>query len=227
MKRTPVIYVYGLSDSGKSRLVERLLLMLIQKGKRVGTVKMSRSEHLDFDVEGKDTHRHIKAGSVVTAATSLSNSAVFVPQRMDVHHLIEMMSVTGQLDLVIVEGMGDEVPDTAPKVAVGDVKGRVPGTIMELPGAEGELEGLYHLVDRIMAKSDVVGEEDHVVLRVGGEEVQIKPFVRKYLEGMVRGAVGSLRMQGDPSRDAIELTIPEAEEGEDVAPGPSRSLDID
>ncbi len=233
MRRTPVIYVYGISDSGKSRLVERLLLMLIQKGKRVGTVKMSRSERLDFDVEGKDTHRHIKAGSMVTAATSLSDAVVFIPKRQDVHHLIEMMSVTGHLDLVIVEGIGDEVPDTAPKVAVGDVKGRVPGTIMELPDADGELEGLYHLIDRIMAKSEVVGEEDRVVLQVAGKEVQIKAFVRDYLEGTVRGAVGALKVEGDPVTDAIDLSIPKVEGprgrelvSEDIIEAP-RSLDID
>jgi molybdopterin-guanine dinucleotide biosynthesis protein MobB len=222
MKRTPVIYVYGISDTGKTRLVERLLLMLIQKGKRAGTVKMSKSEQLDFDIEGKDTQRHINAGSMVTAA---SNAAVFIPKALDVHRLIEMMSVTGDLDLVIVEGMGDDVPDTAPKVAVGEVKGRVPGTIMELPDADGELGGLYHLVDRIMTKSETVGEEDQVVLRVGGDDVTLKPFVRNYLEGTIRGAVGSLRDPGEPGA-AIEISIPERKEPEDEVV-PPRSLDID
>ena len=228
MKKTPVIYVYGISDTGKTRLVERLLLMLIQKGKRVGTVKMSKSEQLDFDIEGKDTQRHIKAGSMVTAATSVSNSVLFIPKPQDVHHLMEMMSVTGDLDLVIVEGLGDDVPDTAPKVAVGEVKGRALGTIMELPDADGELEGLYHLVDRIMAKSEVVGEEDHVMLRVGGEDVSIKPFVRDYLEGTIRGAVGALKVDGDVAADAIEVDIPKKEEPKPVDEGgPLRSLDID
>ncbi len=229
MKRTPVIYVYGISDTGKTRLVERLLLMLIQKGKRVGTVKMSKSEQLDFDIEGKDTQRHIKAGSMVTAASSQSNSVVFIPKPQDVHHFIEMMTVTGDLDLVIIEGMGTDVPDTAPKVAVGEVKGRAPGTIMELPGPDGELEGLYHLIDRIMAKSEVVGEEEHVMLRVGGEDVTIKPFVREYLEGTIRGAVGALRVDGNASSDGIEVNIPKKEEtkGTKEEGGPLRSLDID
>jgi molybdopterin-guanine dinucleotide biosynthesis protein MobB len=227
MKRTPVIYVYGVSDTGKTRLVERLLLMLIQKGRRVGTVKMSRSQQLDFDMEGKDTQRHIKAGSMITAASSLSNAVVFIPKRQDVHHLIEMMSITGDLDLVIVEGMGDDVPETSPKVAVGEVKGRVPGTIMELPDAEGSLEGLYHLVDRIMAKFEPSGEADQVVLRVGGDDVQIKGFVRDYLEGTIRGAVGALKEAGDPLHDAIEVSIPEHKGPVEMAVQPPRSLDID
>lgn len=224
MKRTPVIYIYGISDTGKTRLVERLLLMLIQKGKRVGTVKMSKSDQLDFDIEGKDTQRHIKAGSMITAASSRSNSVVFIPKPQDVHHLIGMMTVTGDLDLVIVEGLGDDVPDTAPKVAVGEVKGRVPGTIMELPGPDGELEGLYHLIDRVMAKSEAGGEVDQVVLRVDGDDVSIKEFVRDYLEGTVRGAVGALKTSGDASIDPIEVTIPRKREGEEQQP---RSLDID
>jgi molybdopterin-guanine dinucleotide biosynthesis protein MobB len=227
MKKTPVIYVYGVSDTGKTRLVERLLLMLIQKGRRVGTVKMSRSEQLDFDIEGKDTHRHIKAGSMVTAATSLSNAALFIPKPQDLHHLVEMMVITGDLDLVIVEGIGDDVPDTAPKVAVGEVKGRVPGTIMELPDVEGELGGLYHLVDRIMSKSETVGERDEVELRIGGEIVTIKPFVREYLEGTIRGAVGALKDAGGPD-DKIEIFIPERKEDKGDERGqPPRSLDID
>ena len=227
MKRTPVIYIYGVSDTGKTRLVERLLLMLIQKGRRVGTVKMSRSEQLNYDLEGKDTQRHIKAGSMITAASSMSNAAVFIPKPQDVHHLIEMMSITGDLDLVIVEGMGDDVPETAPKVAVGEVKGRVPGTIMELPDADGELEGLYHLIDRIMATSEKTGEVDQVVLRVGGDDVQIKGFVRDYLEGTIRGAVGALKEAGDSQRDAIEITIPGHEEPLEGAVEPPRSFDID
>jgi molybdopterin-guanine dinucleotide biosynthesis protein MobB len=225
MKKTPVIYVYGISDTGKTRLVERLLLMLIQKGKRAGTVKMSKSEQLDFDVRGKDTHRHIKAGSMITAASSRSNAAVFIPKPMNVHLLIEMMSITGDLDVVIVEGMGDDVPDTAPKVAVGEVKGRVPGTIMELPDAEGELGGLYHLVDRIMSKTETMGEEDQVVLRVGGIDITMKPFVRDYLEGTIRGAVGSLHHTDEPGA-TIEISIPERKGPEEAVEHP-RSLDID
>jgi molybdopterin-guanine dinucleotide biosynthesis protein MobB len=225
LKRTPVIYVYGLSDTGKTRLVERLLLTLIQKGKRVGTIKMSKAEQLDFDMEGKDTHRHVRAGSLATAASSRTNSFVFLPKSQDVHHLIKMMTVTGDLDLVIVEGLGDDVPDTAPKVAVGEVKGRVPGTIMELPGPDGELEGLYHLIDRVMAKSETPGGEDQVALTVGEVDVPIKDFVRDYMEGTIRGAVGALRTSGDATVDPIVVTIPRKRSEEEE--GPARSLDID
>ena len=204
MGKTPVIYVYGISDSGKTRLVERLLLELIQKGHRVGTVKLSKSEALDLDPEGKDTHRHLNAGSMVTAATSRSNSAIFMPKAQGLDRLIEMMTVTGKLDLVIAEGLGDDTPDTAPKIAVGEVKGIATGTVIELPGPDAEIGSLLHIIDRILVKREGTVS---VELKVGGTEVHLKPFVQDYLEGTVRGAVGALKETGGTG-DEIELRLP-------------------
>ena len=224
MTKVPRVYIYGLSDTGKTRLVERLVLLLIQKGHRIGTVKLSKAEALDLDTEGKDTSRHIRAGSMITAATSISDAAVFVPRALDLGTLLEMMVTTGDLDLVLVEGLGDDVPETAPKIAVGDVKGRVSGTIMELPDPDGELGSLMHLLDRIMAKPDQEKVERKVELRVGGADIQLKPFVRDYLEGTVRGAVGALKDAGEPG-SAIDLRIPDRKQ-EDKVDEPPRSLDI-
>jgi len=204
MGKTPVIYVYGISDSGKTRLVERMLLELIQKGHRVGTVKLSKSEALQLDPEGKDTDRHLKAGSMVTAATSRSNSAVFMPKTLGLDRLIEMMSVSGELDLVIAEGLGDDTPDNAPKVAVGEVKGIATGTVLELPGPDAEIGSLLHIIDRIMVKKE---ETVSVDLKIGGNAVHLKPFVQDYLEGTVRGAVGALKESGGTG-DEIELHLP-------------------
>ena len=221
MGTTPIIYVYGISDSGKTRLVERLVLELIQKGHRVGTLKLSRAEALDIDPEGKDTQRHMRAGSMATGGTSQSNAALFFPKPQSPEKLIEMMLVTGELDLVIIEGLGDDVPDVAPKIAVGDVKGRAPGTVIELPDPEGELGAVLHIMDRVMSKKVVA--EATVKLRVGGNDVTIKPFVQDYLEGTLRGAIGALKEAGKPG-DEIELRIPKRVEG---AGQPPRSLDID
>lgn len=222
LAKTPVIHVYGISDSGKTQLVERLLLLLIQKGHRVGTVKLSRAESLDLDIEGKDTERHARSGSMAIGATSASNAAVFLPRPQRLDKLVEMMAVAGELDLVIVEGLGDDTPDSAPKVSVGEVKGVVPGTVVQLPGPDAEIGALLHVIDRVMAKKTIA--EAAVELRVAGDLVPIKPFVQEYLEGTVRGAVGALRHEGRPG-DSIELRIPRRAEGEEAPP--PRSLDIE
>ena len=210
MSMVPVIYIYGTSDSGKTRLVERLLEALGGAGRAVGTVKCSAADALDVDTEGKDTHRHVMAGATATAATSLSNAALFIPRRLGWRDLVEIVSATGDVDLIIIEGLGDDVPDGVSKIAVGEVKGRVPGTIMELPDPEGELGGALHLLDRVMttAKQSQEGEVKRVSLKVGGKDVQIKDFVQDFLEGTVRGAVGALHDSGAPG-DAIELRLPQ------------------
>ena len=59
-----VLAVAGPSDSGKTTLVERLVGRLSERG-RVATVKHLRTEPT-VDTEGKDTHRHRRAGADVT-----------------------------------------------------------------------------------------------------------------------------------------------------------------
>lgn len=207
MGRVPVIYIYGESGSGKTRLVERMVSELLTKGVRVATVKLSRAEALDVDREGKDTQRHMSAGAVAVGATSRSNAAVLLPTSVGAAELIELVHTLGRADLVVVEGLGDDVPDSAPKILVGEAKGQAPGTVLELPDGDVELASLYHLVDRVREKK---AGSDAVELVVGGREVPLKPFVQDYLEGTVRGAVGSLKGPGRPG-DEITLRIPRRE----------------
>jgi hypothetical protein len=76
----------------------------------------------------------------------------------------------------------------------------------ELPGPEAEIGSVLHIIDRMMAKKEEVKVES-VGLRVGGNDIPLKPFVQDYLEGTVRGAVGALREAGGPD-DEIDLHIP-------------------
>ena len=204
MTMTPTIHVYGISDSGKTRLVERLLEELTGQGLEVATIKRSAREALDVDVEGKDTHRHVVAGSVATAAGSRSDAAVFVPRPLDLDALLHIILATGHVDLVLVEGLGDDTPDAAPKVRVGDGRERATGTVLDLPDGEADLSETLSIIGRMMDKA--AGDEA-VELVVEGRPVPIKPFVADYLEGTMRGAVGALKGAGDPG-DQVVLRLP-------------------
>ena len=200
----PVVHVYGTSDSGKTTLVERLLRELTTKGLRVATVKRSRIEALSLDHEGKDTHRHICAGSVATAATSQTDSAMFVPEPLDNDRLINMVMASGEVDLVIVEGLGDDVLPSTPKISVGEVKEKIAGTLIELADGEAVLDETIRLIERVVRKHmDSISVE----LLIEGRPVPLKPFVQDYLEGTLRGAVGSLKRSGGAD-DEIVLRLP-------------------
>ena len=204
MTMTPTIHVYGTSDSGKTRLVERLLEELTGQGLAVATIKRSARESLDVDVEGKDTHRHVVAGSVATAASSRSDAAVLVPRPLGLDSLLRTVLATGHMDLVLVEGLGDDTQDAAPKVRVGDGRERETGTVLDLPDGDADLTEVLRIIGRMMEKK---GEVNAVELIVEGRPVPIKSFVADYLEGTMRGAVGALKGTGDPG-DEVVLRLP-------------------
>jgi molybdopterin-guanine dinucleotide biosynthesis protein MobB len=65
----PVISIVGESKTGKTTLIEKLISELKSRDYRIATVKHS-IHHLDFDKTGKDSWRHLEAGSGATAIVS-------------------------------------------------------------------------------------------------------------------------------------------------------------
>lgn len=60
--KTPMIAIVGISNSGKTTLVEKLVSKFKGLGLRVGTIKHSRHQH-QIDVPGKDSWRHKNSGA--------------------------------------------------------------------------------------------------------------------------------------------------------------------
>ena len=95
----------GLSGSGKTMLVERLIPALKLMGLRVSVAKHA---HHDFDIDrpGKDTFRHRQAGAFEVIVASDRRLALMrefeQPARMNVHHLLAQLY--DGVDWVIVEG---------------------------------------------------------------------------------------------------------------------------
>ena len=60
--KPPIISIVGLSGSGKTTVLERLIRELKWRGQRVGTIKHSSHPH-PMDMPGKDSWRHKEAGA--------------------------------------------------------------------------------------------------------------------------------------------------------------------
>lgn len=98
----PVVSVVGKSDSGKTTLMERLIVALTARGHRVATVK-HHVHDFDIDVPGKDSWRHGRAGSVVTLVSSPTKLGMV--REMD-HEasLDELLGYAGDVDILLTEG---------------------------------------------------------------------------------------------------------------------------
>jgi molybdopterin-guanine dinucleotide biosynthesis protein B len=106
-----VIGVCGFKNSGKTTLVEKLVIHLTQMGYRISTVKHA---HHDFDIdhEGRDSFRHRRAGATEVAVISQNRFAIMHELRgAEPPSLQDMLEKLSPCDLVIVEGYKRDTHD--------------------------------------------------------------------------------------------------------------------
>lgn len=233
MIKPPVVAIYGTSDSGKTELVVNLVKDFVEEGLEVCTVKHSPGE-LSLDEEGKDTWRHRQAGSRLTVLATDIETAFLVPAEIKLKEIGEIVDGFGDYDLVIAEGYKDaEVPKIAvgeidPRCCTllvydGDfdaLKEEI-RELMEVKEIEAELPGLdcgrcgydscnglsRAIYDGEKDLSDCeVREQRKVNLEVNGEEVPLENFPASFVEGGLKGMLGTLKGVDDEI-DRISLEI--------------------
>lgn len=104
MKRPPIVAISGLSGSGKTRLLARLIPALVARGVRVGAVKHTRHPHA-FDLPGKDTDVFRRAGALAAAIEGPHGLAYFGPPAGGARALATLLP---EVDLVVAEGFKAE-----------------------------------------------------------------------------------------------------------------------
>ncbi|MGQ9781498.1 MAG: molybdopterin-guanine dinucleotide biosynthesis protein B [Nitrososphaeria archaeon] len=180
--------VVGESGSGKTLLVQELVKYLASKGFRVCTMKHTDLKR--FDVEGKDTSKHMEAGAVSVVGVSRKETIMFHRG----HDLDEIVKLLPLSDFLIIEGGKTMV---CPKILVGE-KDVTKGEYV----ARWKIgEPLDKVVDSIMSLPP-----DAVQLYVDGRRINIKPFIQRAMLAMLIGFVNSLKGV-DAAREELVLKI--------------------
>ncbi len=106
-----IIAFLGSSGSGKTTTIEELIRGLDY---RVGTVKFMHHERLHMEPDGKDTRRHINAGSKFTIGAARKETVITTPTdtRPEFSEVLQMVKVLPEVDLLIAESLFD-VPENA------------------------------------------------------------------------------------------------------------------
>ena len=99
----PIVAIIGKSKSGKTTLIEKMILELKRKGYRVATIKHTFHK-VSIDKAGKDSWRHIQAGSEATAISSSNNVVVIKPvtENMDPCNIAHLLGE--DYDIILAEG---------------------------------------------------------------------------------------------------------------------------
>lgn len=99
----PVISFIGKSNSGKTTLVENLIPQLSAQGYKVGVLK-HHTHGFAFDIPGKDTWRHQKAGAQVVVLSTPSGIGVVRKTNEELPIDCLVADYYQDVDLVITEG---------------------------------------------------------------------------------------------------------------------------
>jgi molybdopterin-guanine dinucleotide biosynthesis protein B len=106
--------VIGWKNSGKTSLMERLVVEITGRGFSLSTVKHVH-HNVDLDQPGKDTFRHRQAGAREVVLASADRFALMVEHRGPEPELLAILARLAPVDLVLVEGYKR---DAHPKVEV-------------------------------------------------------------------------------------------------------------
>jgi molybdopterin-guanine dinucleotide biosynthesis protein B len=98
----PIVAFSGFSESGKTTFLEKLIPELKRRGYRIATIKQSHHE-IDF-APGKDSERHLAAGSEVSMVVSPAKMILtrYVGKEASIDDMIRLLG--DDCDIIICEG---------------------------------------------------------------------------------------------------------------------------
>lgn len=221
-----IVAVVGFSESGKTRLVVRLIRELKGRGARVAAVKRC-SHGFSLDTEGKDTADFSGAGADGVAMISPEGwAAIGNGPAVDAPRLA--MRLFPEAGVVLIEGGKDirgipkiemQRPGHSETLAIPpDELVAVVTDGFRPPGAAAPVFGpddVSGIADLILSLEEAKMAD--ITLEVDGREVAMNPFVRTFIERTVLGMISSLSGI-DPEPKRISLVIDRT--GDVVKSGP-------
>ncbi|MEW6184999.1 MAG: molybdopterin-guanine dinucleotide biosynthesis protein B [Thermodesulfobacteriota bacterium] len=220
----PLIFsIVGYSNSGKTRLLEKLIPILKQKGYSVGVIKHTGESFL-LDQPAKDTTKFIKAGADGVVLSGRDEIAYWAktdafspltPDRME-------QVFFSDRDILLTEGFkkGDK-----PKIVVltkgkeeqliKEIEGGIIATVGESPVKEEwphflpeEHEKLAQFLEARFLKKRT---QSQVRVILDGKNIPINHFVQETIRGGLKGMLSPLK--GFFDAEKIQITVHKAKKG--------------
>lgn len=211
----PIISIVGKSDSGKTTLIEKLVPEMVRRGYRIATVKHD-THGFEVDHEGKDSWRHKKAGAHTVVISSSQKVALIRDVEEDLRLEEIRERFIQDVDIIISEGYKRDIQ---PKIEIFRRErhdellcGKEDNLIaivtnknfdIDIPQFDlDDIEGLASFIEERFLKSR---DKEEMILKIDGREIFLKPFVKDFLSGSIRGMISSLKGCENPKR--IEIRI--------------------
>jgi molybdopterin-guanine dinucleotide biosynthesis protein B len=199
----PIVSIVGRSKSGKTTLLENLIVELKKRGYRVGTMKHTPLG-MTWSDDDKDSQRHIKAGSEATIMVA-PDKLVLIKPVTEAPSLEEVARLFGEdCDIILAEGFkqGD-----APKIEVHrrgvatplkDVKKLFAIATDEKLDSKvrqfglDDIKGIANLIEEGFIKP----QKERLLFYVNDESIPLSAFPRDIITNVLLGIANSLKGVG-------------------------------
>ncbi len=207
-----IVSIIGISKSGKTTLIEKLVVELKSRGYRVATVKHT-PHGATFDEPDKDSWRHLQAGSETTVISSKDKIMLIKPVASDIT-LDEIVKLFGEeFDIILAEGFKQ---GNAPKIEVhrketGPPLSDIKKLIAIATNEPLETKTRQFSLDDIRGLSDFVEEGfikppgDRLSLYVNNVPVSLSMFPKEIIVNILLAMASSLKGIGKVSNLEVFL----------------------
>jgi molybdopterin-guanine dinucleotide biosynthesis protein B len=196
----PVISIVGKSKSGKTAVIERLVQELKSRGYRVATIKHA-PQGASFDEPGKDSWRHIEAGSEAAVVSSPDNLVLVKPVSQD-SPLEEIVRLLGEeYDIILAEGFkqhgtpkieahrkaaGSPLKDIRKRIAI------VSDEPLETKARQFSFEDNKSLAD-LLERGFIKPQKERVSLYVNNAPITLTTFPKQIITNVVVAMASCLK----------------------------------
>jgi len=200
----PIVSVVGKSKSGKTTIIEKLIQELKSRGYRVATIKHV-PQGVNFDEAGKDSWRHIQAGSEAIAIGSPDKIVMIKPVAQDAT-LDEVACLLGEdYDIVLAEGFKQ---GNAPKIEVHrkdagsllrDIKkliGIVTDEPLETKARQFSSDDVKAIAN-LLEKGFIKPQKERISLHVNHIPITLTTFPKQIISNVLLAMVSCLKGAGE------------------------------
>lgn len=227
--------VAGKSNTGKTKLVEKIVKELKSKDYNVATLKHTKGDY-SIDEEGKDTWKLRNAGSdLVIFSTPLETSFIY-DRKLELNEILERVKNEEKYDVLVIEGMKDEkIPKVTMigseidsdihyddnldeiidwienNIELTEILNSLPKLDCGKCGFDSCKEMAESILQGINALEDCEKLDIDVMdLKVNGENVTLSKFPSNLIQGGIIGMLKSLKSVEDINK--VEISFENKEE---------------
>ncbi len=154
-----VFSVIGISKSGKTTTIEKIIIELRARGYSVGSVKEIHNEEFCMDIEGTNTLRHKAAGSQLVTARGFNETDILYQDKLGVDDIL----CHYDYDFVVLEGVRDaNVPNIITAHTTDEIDERVNDKTFLISGRSAEIISDYNGIKALNALTDVKSIVDKI-----------------------------------------------------------------